>query len=284
MPLNNDTISYEYIFLEKEKVRLAYKKIGKGNKIMLLFHGYGQDCHCWGVIEENLKEEYTFFCFDLPFHGETMIGNPTKNSLEISLKEFLKQNNITDFSVLGFSLGARLALFCAEISPQNIQHIFLLAPDGIKNNFWFNLATRFWFSNALFSAFLAHQKLFMKFGKILTTIGLLDNAVLNFVQNQTNSQEKLKKIHQTWLFFAKIPSISTKEILKNIANKKSSNKKYLSIFLAQNDIFITQEDTEEKLQNIDFDIFTLDCNHFKLPLLLKDILTKSYKLDVSNML
>lgn len=272
---DNEIISYEYIFLEKERIRLAYKKIGKGNKKMLLFHGYGQNCHCWGKIDEHLKEEYTFFCFDLPFHGETNTENLTKNTLEIALKAFLQENNITDFSVLGFSLGARLALFCVEIFPKNIQHIFLLAPDGIKNNFWFDLATRFWFSNRVFSAFLAHQKVFMKFGKILSTIGLLDNAILNFVQNQTNSVEKRQKIHQTWLFLAKIPSISTKEIIKKLLKQKSSKEKYLSVFLAQNDTIITQKNIQKNLQNIDFEMFTLNCNHFKLPLLLTDILAKS---------
>ncbi len=276
---NNEVISYEYLYLEKERLRLAYKKIGNGQKNILLFHGYGQDCHCWGKISKSLKEEYTFYCFDLPFHGQTndyFSENSTeissKNKLEVAFKTFLEKNKITDFSVLGFSLGARLALFCAEIFPQNIQNIYLLAPDGIKNNFWFGLATRFWFSKMLFNAFLTNQKIFIKFGKILSKIGLLDKSILNFVINQTNSQEKRQKIYNTWCFFANIPSISIKKILAKITQTITTKKQFLSVFLAKYDIFITEKNIKQNLQNIDFKIVTFDCNHFKLPLLLEDIL------------
>ncbi len=272
-------LSIEYEYINIKKIQLAYKKIGNGSKNILLFHGYGQDCHCWGKISGNLKEEYTFYCFDLVFHGkssydftENSLQNNQKNDLEIAFETFFGENNITDFSVLGFSLGARLALFCVEIFPQNIQNIFLLAPDGIKNNFWFNLSTRFWFSKILFNAFLVNQSIFIKLGKMLTNIGLLDKSMLNFVTNQTNSIEKRQKIHNTWCFFANIPSISAKKILSKITKESNSKEKFLSIFLAKNDIFITEKTVKRNLQNIDFEIVTFDCNHFKLPLLLGDIL------------
>lgn len=271
-------LSIEYEYINIKYIQLAYKKVGNGKKNILLFHGYGQDCHCWGKITENLKVAYTFYCFDLPFHGKSSyvfsdnnVQSNQKNDLEIAFKAFFEKNNITVFSVLGFSLGARLALFCAEIFPQNIQNIYLLAPDGIKNNFWFGLATRFWFSKTLFNAFLANQSSFIKFGKILTSLSLLDKSMLNFVTNQTNSTEKRQKIQNTWRFFTKIPSISAKKILEN----KLLKKQYLSIFLAQNDIFITEKNLRKNLQNIDFEVFTCDCNHFKLPLFLEDILNKN---------
>ncbi len=275
---NNDSIFYEYTSLGEENKRFAYKKLGTGSKKMLLFHGYGQDCSCWGKISEKLKEEYTFFSFDLPFHGETnndFSENSTKNPSKIQLKRILEvffvENNVNDFSVLGFSLGARMALFCAEIFPENIQKIILLAPDGIKNNFWFDLATRFWFSKMLFKSFLASQGIFIRFGEILSKIGLLDKSILNFVVNQTNSTEKRQKIYNTWQFFAKISPISVKQVLE----KKELKKQFLTVFLAQNDAFITGGNIKEKLQNIDYQLSTIDCNHFKLPLLLDKILLKA---------
>ena len=44
---------------------------GSGQKIMVAFHGIGQDHHCFMPLVEVLKKEYTFYLFDLPFHGQS---------------------------------------------------------------------------------------------------------------------------------------------------------------------------------------------------------------------
>ena len=50
-------------------LELNYIKKGKGDKVMLLFHGYSQDANVFENFTDILISEYTFYIFDLPFHG-----------------------------------------------------------------------------------------------------------------------------------------------------------------------------------------------------------------------
>ena len=63
---------------------------------------------------------------------------------------FLEKENIEDFHVMGFSLGARLALTSFEMFPSKVKKLYLLAPDGIQDSIWFRIATGFWWGKKLF--------------------------------------------------------------------------------------------------------------------------------------
>ena len=49
--------------------RWVARKFGKGDDVLLAFHGYGQDSSWFEHLEELLGDKYTILAFDLAFHG-----------------------------------------------------------------------------------------------------------------------------------------------------------------------------------------------------------------------
>ena len=55
---------------------LYYYREGDGNKVILLFHGFGQDHKAFDSWIDVLESDYTIFAFDLFFHGNSKWANP----------------------------------------------------------------------------------------------------------------------------------------------------------------------------------------------------------------
>src|SRR5690242_12625904 len=90
---------------------LFYERKGNGRKTLLLFHGFGQDHATFNPLMEQLKDEYTFYSFDLYFHGKSNWTNGEvpleKHEWKNIINAFLKENSIEEFALLGFSLGGK---------------------------------------------------------------------------------------------------------------------------------------------------------------------------------
>ncbi|MEQ1588528.1 MAG: alpha/beta hydrolase, partial [Cyclobacteriaceae bacterium] len=103
---------------------LAYQKSGHGEKSLLLFHGFGQHHKIFETLTEALSPHYTLYAFDLFFHGQSKWEDETplekKMWREIML-QFLTENKIERFSVLGFSLGGKFTLATLELFPDRIE-------------------------------------------------------------------------------------------------------------------------------------------------------------------
>ena len=48
---------------------LAYKKIGEGENVVILFYGYAQNNAVFDALTAGLLESHTFYIVDLFFHG-----------------------------------------------------------------------------------------------------------------------------------------------------------------------------------------------------------------------
>jgi pimeloyl-ACP methyl ester carboxylesterase len=158
-------------FFEYEGSRLHYLKYLGGEKIMLAFHGYGQDAQVFHEISTYLTNGYTVYSFDLFFHGRSTWnktkGEFSKNELETIFNMFLGKENISEFSVMAFSLGGKTALCLAELYPEKIEKLILIAPDGIKTSFWYNLATYPGPIRSLFRYIIFSPKLFFQLASLL---------------------------------------------------------------------------------------------------------------------
>ena len=143
----------EIQFLIYKNSTIGYYRFGEGPKIAVCFHGFGEDASMFGFLTNYVGNQYTFYSIDLPFHGKT----EWKEGLNFTHKDLLQiveaitrednqkqATNSQKFSLLGFSLGGRIALSLYEAMPDKIEKLVLLAPDGLKVNFWYWLATQTW--------------------------------------------------------------------------------------------------------------------------------------------
>lgn len=120
---------------------IHYRQFGDGPKLLFCFHGYGRECDTFYILERRLAAAFTVVAIDVPFHGRTqwkdeLIFEPKYlQQLLSQIRKSLDKENIK-FSLLGFSMGGRIALHLTQLMPEKVERLILLAPDGLHYNFW----------------------------------------------------------------------------------------------------------------------------------------------------
>lgn len=184
---------------------LAYRKTGQGSNAILLFHGFGQHHLAFHALTDLLGSHYTLFAFDLFFHGQSK-WNQGEQPLEKTtwfeiIDQFLQENNLKRFSVLGFSIGGKFAFATVEFFSDRIDHLVLLAPDGIKTSFWYSLATYPILLRRFFRSMILHPGRLYKIVSIMRNLRLVDKGVLRFAEHQMSTQEKRERVYYSWVVF-----------------------------------------------------------------------------------
>jgi pimeloyl-ACP methyl ester carboxylesterase len=84
-------------------------------------------------LAEKLGDEFTLIALDLPFHGQTDWAENTMQMIDFEwfIKEILKIENQTRFSLAGFSFGARIVQKLLFSHADNIDRLLFFAPDGM---------------------------------------------------------------------------------------------------------------------------------------------------------
>ncbi len=201
---------------------------------MLCFHGYGEEAAAFEFLGKHAGNEFTFFSINLPFHGKTDwkdgINFLPKDQLQIIEKileqnkpptsNFQPQTSNPKFSLLGFSLGGRIALNLYQTIPEKIEKLVLLAPDGLKVNFWYWLATQTWLGNKFFKLTMKKPGWFFGFLKLLNKLKLVNTSIFKFVNYYIGEAEVRRLLYSRWTTLRKIkPNISV--IKKNIGKYKT---------------------------------------------------------------
>lgn len=191
--------------LQIEQGTLHFTKTGNGARILLAFHGFGQNGHVFNELATALADDYTVYLFDVFFHSDSewhLDEQPLEKHTWISIiDQFLHAHSISTFSVLGFSMGGKFALATLEGFPDRIQEIFLLAPDGIKTSAWYSLATYPVILRKLFKSMITHPNRFEVIARTAHRLGLIDKGILRFVESQMNTVEKRTRVYYTWVVF-----------------------------------------------------------------------------------
>jgi pimeloyl-ACP methyl ester carboxylesterase len=246
---------------------LHYEKIGHGSEILLAFHGMGQDFSCFQKFAQTFDNQYTTYLFDLPFHGKSTPDFAqkeevifTKSDLKNFLKSFLGQHQIERFSVIGFSMGGRFALATLEAFTDQINNAFLIAPDGISENFFYIAATRFKFTRPIFKLFAYQKERFQTLGNILVRLKLLPESTIRFAQRMLDTSTKQDQIYYAWIGFHQL----TFNIPKLSQHINSQNVK-VTIFMGKYDKLLPLKaisSLSKKLKNCD--VIILPTGHTNL--------------------
>lgn len=92
----------------------------------------------------------------------------------------------------------------------------LLAPDGLKVNFWYWLATQTYAGNNLFAFTMKKPGWFFGFLKTLNKLKLINASVFKFVNHYIDDRKVRDQLYQRWTGLRKIrPGISRiRELVK----------------------------------------------------------------------
>jgi pimeloyl-ACP methyl ester carboxylesterase len=195
------------IFAVKKMVKpyLHYRTFGSGQQVLIAFHGFGQDSSFFAPLA-NAFPQYTIYGIDLFFHGESHWPEPSQPLLRENwqqlIADFLTKQNISRFDLIGFSMGGRIALVTYELFAPQISRMWLLAPDGIKTNAWYRIATRNRLLHSLFRYITAEDtNIFHYSVRMLEKRRLLHPMLAKLAQQQMRTPELRKRVYNTWMLY-----------------------------------------------------------------------------------
>ena len=108
---------------------------GQGPALVML-HGWGMQSGVWREFARKLADHRQLICLDLPGHGGS--DNLSPYTLRRVAEALLNAIPAQTFSLLGWSLGGIIALQMAELCPQRLQALILVAanPKFVQTGDW----------------------------------------------------------------------------------------------------------------------------------------------------
>lgn len=224
--------------ITSDKGQLVYSKTGSGPTPLLAFHGFGQDksiFHPWG---HQLAKTYTIYSFDLFYHGESnrADGKLTKSEWKEFIDQFLEEEGLDSFAVLGYSLGGRFAITTALQLPERTKDLILIGPDGVFLTIWFKLATSpmlKW----LFKYVMLHPNRLDQLMALNKSIKIIDKYTADFVKKEMGNVKNRKKVYAAWNHFKPL-GYSRKQLIKAFSTHSFTRR----IILGKKDRIIKAKD------------------------------------------
>lgn len=200
----------EQHFISYKQSEISYLRFGRGAVRVICFHGYGEMAGSFGFFEKHLGDRFTFFSFDLPYHGKTEWNESLPfqagdlESIVMSVPGLIDPLKKEPVWLMGFSLGGRVALSLYERMPHQFSRIVLLAPDGLKLNFWYWLATQTTAGNKLFSFTMRKPGWFTWILKALNRLGLVNSSIFKFVNYYIGDAAVRRLLYARWTCLRKL--------------------------------------------------------------------------------
>lgn len=189
-------------FISVGNHKIHFIKFGTGNQLLLAVHGFADRARMFAVLEPYIAEKFTVVAFDLPFHGQTEWQTDSfskKEILEIVARLRAEAGfEGKKFSLMAFSFGARIAQALLPELVQDLEKIYLLAPDGIKTK---GMAaarrTPMWLRRLLFRL-LQNPNWFLKIVNFGSRLKLVPGMIQVFMNLNLTRPERLRRTFGCW--------------------------------------------------------------------------------------
>lgn len=189
------------LFIEYEHSTFSYLKGGSGDQVLLCLHGFGEESETFSFLEKYLGNVFTIYAIDFPWHGQTnwrkTLTFPTKGMMEL-MERMIEGFDEKNIHLLCYSMGGRVGLSLLQRMPTKIEKAVFLAPDGLKVNFWYWLATQTWFGNGLFRITMQYPQWFRWAVDLMKHFNLINTSVAKFVHYYIDDQKVRDDLYRIW--------------------------------------------------------------------------------------
>lgn len=175
--------------------------MGSGKKLLLAMHGYGNDASMYNCLETLLGDEYTIVSLDMPYHGGSKWPDRkvwTVEELKGMVKLLLEEYGVDKLSFLGYSMGGRVCLKIAELMPECVERVVLLASDGLTFNSFYYFVTSTTLGKGLFDSFLRSPQKYMSVVNFARRRNWLDESRYKFASRYWETEESRKFLNNVW--------------------------------------------------------------------------------------
>ena len=186
--------------------RAHYHEYGTGSKPLLAFHGYGMTGSQFNVLERSILQGYHVYGFDHFFHGESKLNDWTEQQIingmpRVMVKqyaeEWFKVHGRQRFSVMGYSIGANIALILVEEYADLIDELILMAPDGLAVYKGFEILLHQTLGKYLFKMVTKSKWLAPNLLKGLKKVKFIDESLYRIAYNEIDTEQKRQDVYYT---------------------------------------------------------------------------------------
>ncbi|MET0635496.1 MAG: alpha/beta hydrolase [Chitinophagaceae bacterium] len=176
---------------------------------MICFHGYGELGDHFRLLDRNEASDFSFYCIDLPHHGRTIWKEENAFLIEdlLEIRQAVVEKHLLEFahlglsgkySLIGYSLGGRVALRLFQADPKKVERLILLAPDGLNFSFWYWFATSTKLGNRIFHYTMHHSLWFLKFLRQVKKLKLVNKSRVKFITDYVEHPNSRRLIYHRW--------------------------------------------------------------------------------------
>jgi pimeloyl-ACP methyl ester carboxylesterase len=190
---------------------IAFHSFGEGTRLTVALHGYGEEGSSYAPLAGYIGTDYTLICPDLPFHGDTKWNRKDFKIEDLhDILDTLIPLSLRKITLIGYSMGGRMALAFAEKYPELIEKLILIAPDGLHNNFWYRFSTQTAYGNKLFNYTMKKPHWLFNMMRIVQATGLMNKSVFKFAHHYLDDEEARADLYERWTAFRFIkPSLQS---------------------------------------------------------------------------
>jgi pimeloyl-ACP methyl ester carboxylesterase len=124
-------------YLDVAGLRLHVRDSGaREAPAVILLHGFGSSLHTWEPLARALSAEYRVIRFDLPGFGLTGVdpsGDYTDARSVQVLGALMDRLGLARASLIGNSIGGKIAWNFAALHPERVDRLVLISPDGFAS-------------------------------------------------------------------------------------------------------------------------------------------------------
>lgn len=187
--------------------QVHYHEYGIGVKPMLAFHGYGMTGRQFEVLQKSILTQYRVYSFDHFFHGQTRLEGWTEQQILTGMPKALMRAYLQEWfaqhggsqriSLMGYSIGANLALVLLEDFAEWIDEVILMAPDGLSVYKGFNFLMHNVIGQSLFKTVTKSKWLAPGVLKGLKKVRFIDDSLYKIAYSEMDTPQKRLDVYYT---------------------------------------------------------------------------------------
>ena len=249
-------------------------RMGAGSKLLIAFHGFGNDAAIFVPLAEQLQDTYTIVAIDLPGHGNTRWSDTyfRKKDLMAMVQGIKNDFGVEKLSLLGYSLGGRVCLNIIEQQPNWVDKLVLLAADGLEKNFWYQMATRNPIGKTIFRSMMRQPEQWLSRVDFLRKYKIIDESRFKFARINLTDEKVRHQLSYVWPV--------TSRLMVNIAAVKWNLNKHkidTHVYMGRHDRIFPPVQGERFIKNLKTaHLHLLDTGHNLLETAMLPLIQKAF--------
>lgn len=174
---------------------------GSGKRCMIAFHGFADRGSLWEVLSPSLRDQFTVYAVDLPHHGQTHWPSGTFHADDIRdvIDKIKSLHQVESYTLSGYSLGGRIVQHVVEQKHNDVDALWLFAPDGVSTLGVYDMTRLPLWLRRLGQFALKRPAWFFLILKTARKTRLITQFIYEFTYNHLHTDERRQRLFNVWI-------------------------------------------------------------------------------------